>query len=113
MTYMPNEYINSNYKYKLNNDYYTIITNNNCYTQYNSTYCDCYSVYPKLDYLVSEVSSCNATNVTSYVDSSHFTNDIYYRIDFSNILIMFLIMSIFIVYIPLKLFSKIFRKGVL
>lgn len=39
------------------------------------------------------------------------TNDFYYRTDFDSILIMFLIMSIFIIYIPLKIFSKIFKKG--
>lgn len=112
MTYLPYDYINSNYKYQLNNDYFRVITNENCYTQYNSTYCDCFNVYPRLDYLASEKTSCNI-NVSNYVNSSSFTDNFYYRIDFTNILIMFTIMSIFIVYLPIKLFSKIFRKGVL
>lgn len=111
-TYLPTEYINSNYKYRLNSDYFTIITNNNCYTQYSSTYCDCFNIYPKLDYIVSEPTSCNI-NVSSFTSSSSFTDNYYYRIDFPDILLMFLIMSIFIIYIPLKIFSKIFRKGVL
>lgn len=113
MTYLPTEYINSNFKYRLNNDYITIITNNNCYTQYSSTYCDCYNIFPKLDYMVSEKTSCNSTNISNYVDSSHFTDNYYYRVDFVNILLMFTIMSIFIIYIPIKIVSKIFRKGVL
>ena len=112
MTYLPTQYINNNYKYRLNGDYYTIITDQNCYTQYSTTYCDCYNIYPKLDYIVSESTSCNY-NVTNYTTSSSFTDNFYYRVDFSNILVMFLIMSIFIIFIPIKIFSKIFRKGVL
>lgn len=112
MTYLPHDYINSNYKYQLNNDYFRVITNENCYTNYNNTYCDCFNVYPKLDYLASEITSCNI-NVSNYVNSSSFTDNFYYRIDFTNILIMFTIMSIFIIYLPIKIFSKIFRKGVL
>ena len=40
--YIPQEYNNENYQYKINNNNILIITNNNCYTQYSSTYCDCY-----------------------------------------------------------------------
>lgn len=112
MTYLPAEYINTNYKYRLQGDYYTIITNRNCYTQYSTTYCDCYNIYPKLDYIVSESTSCNY-NPNSYTTSTSFTDNFYYRIDFASILLMFLIMSIFIIYLPLKVFSKIFRKGVI
>lgn len=110
MTYLPSEYININYKYRINGDYYTIITNKNCYTQYSTQYCDCYNIYPKLDYVLSESTSCNS-NPTTYINSDKFTDNYYYRIDFPNILVMFVIMCIFIFYIPLKLFSKIFRKG--
>lgn len=113
MTYLPTDSINSNYKYTINNDYIRVYTDNNCYTQYNSTYCDCYYIYPKIDYLQSETTSCNVSNVSNVVSHTNFTDNFYYRIDFHNILIMFLIMSIFIIYIPIKIFSKIFRKGVL
>lgn len=112
MTYLPTEYINSNFKYRLQGDYYTIITNHNCYTQYSTTYCDCYNIYPKLDYIISETMTCN-NNPSSYVTSSSFTDNFYYRVDFPSILFMFLIMSIFIIYLPLKVFSKVFRKGVI
>lgn len=113
MTYLPTEYINSNYKYTANNDYIRVYTNNNCYNQYSSQYCDCYYIYPKIDYLVSEKSSCNVSNLTNTISYEKFTDNYYYRIDFTNILIMFFIMSFFIFYIPIKLVSKIFRKGVL
>lgn len=111
MTYLPSAYINSNYKYTANNDYIRVYTNNNCYNQYNSTYCDCLYIYPKLDYLVSETSSCNLSSLNNTISYSNFTDNYYYRIDFVNILLMFFIMSIFIIYIPLKIFSKLFRKG--
>lgn len=50
-------------------------------------------------------------NTPNCVSHNQFTTDFYYRIDFPNILIMLLIMSIFIIYIPLKIFSKLFKKG--
>ena len=112
MTYLPTEYINSNYKYTSNGESIRIYTNNNCYQNYNSTYCDCIYVYPNLDYLTSEISSCNVSSLSNTISYSTFTDNFYYRIDFVNILIMFTIMAFFIIVIPLKIFSKIFRKGV-
>lgn len=109
MTYLPTEYINSNYKYTISNGVIRVITNNNCYQNYNSTYCDCYDVYINNDYLVSNSTSCNNTPAT-YVSSNTFTDDFYYRVDFDKILIIFLIMSIFIVLIPLKVFSRLFGR---
>ena len=47
------------------------------------------------------------------LDSDVITNDFYYRLDMPNILLMFLIINIFGVFIPIKIFSKIFKKGVL
>lgn len=41
------------------------------------------------------------------------TNDFWYRQDLSSILIIFLIINIFGIYIPIKIFSKLFRKGAL
>ena len=38
------------------------------------------------------------------------TNDFHYRNDFDSILIIFFIMSIFCFYIPLKVFSRLFRR---
>lgn len=44
------------------------------------------------------------------LESSIITNDIYYRRDLSDILTVFLIMSIFIFYIPIKVFLRLFRR---
>lgn len=47
------------------------------------------------------------------LDSDVITNDFYYRLDMPNILLMFLIINIFGIFIPIKIFSKIFKKGCL
>lgn len=39
------------------------------------------------------------------------TSDVFYRNDIDKILIIFLIMCIFNFYIPIKIFSKLFKKG--
>ena len=53
------------------------------------------------------------TTLPVCLDNTLITNNFYYRVDFYKILIMFTIMSIFIIYIPVKVFSKIFKRGVL
>lgn len=42
--------------------------------------------------------------------SSVITDNVYYRNDLSDILIIFLIMSIFCFYIPIKIFTRMFRR---
>lgn len=44
------------------------------------------------------------------LDSDLITHDYYYRIDFMNICIIFLIFALFIVYLPYKLFSRLFGR---
>ena len=44
------------------------------------------------------------------LSTSIITNDIYYRRDIADILTVFLIMSIFIFYIPLKVCLRLFRR---
>ena len=45
---------------------------------------------------------CLSTNII--------TNDYYYRVDLSNIMIIFFVMFVFIVYIPIKVFSRLFGR---
>lgn len=45
--------------------------------------------------------------------SDSITNDYYYRNDFPDILLIFIIFAIIGIYLPFKLISRIFRKGVL
>ena len=49
--------------------------------------------------------------IPTCIDSDLITEDVYYRNDLDSILIVFLILSIFCVFIPLKLLSKLFKRG--
>lgn len=55
----------------------------------------------------------NYTTLPICLSNDIITNDFYYRTDFDSILVMFLIMSIFIIYIPIKIVSKLFKRGAL
>lgn len=44
------------------------------------------------------------------INQEDLTTNFYYRVDFYKILIIFLILAIFIIYLPLKLISKIFKR---
>lgn len=44
------------------------------------------------------------------LSSSYITTDYYYRIDFYKILIMFLIITIFGIWLPIKIFSRFWRR---
>lgn len=50
------------------------------------------------------------TTLPTCLNNDVLTNEIYYRNDFDKILVIFLIMSIFCIFIPLKIFSKLFKK---
>ena len=105
MYYLPSNLINQNYKYSINNYYYTVRTNNNCYTNYNTTYCDCYDVYFNNDYLTTNAYSCNY-NTTTNVDYSNFSSEFWYKNNIQDSFFIFLILAIFIIYIPYRIFCK-------
>lgn len=50
------------------------------------------------------------TTLPTCLESSVLTDSPYYRNDFDSILIIFLIMCIFCFYIPLKVFTRLFRR---
>lgn len=52
----------------------------------------------------------NYSTIPTCLDKSVITDSVYYRNDFDSILIIFLIMSIFIFYIPIKVFLRFFRR---
>lgn len=110
LIFLPGELINSNYKYTLSDGVIRVITNNNCYNNYNTTYCDCYDVYLNNDYMVSNVINCN-NNPTNYVTSVRFTDDYYYRKDLSDILLSFFIILLICFGIPLFIVSRFYKKG--
>lgn len=108
--FIPGELIDNDYKYTISDGIIRVITNNNCYTNYNTTYCDCYDVFINNDYMVSNSISCNY-NPTNYVTSLRFTNDIFYRKDLNDILLSFFIILLFSFGIPFALITHFFKKG--
>lgn len=50
------------------------------------------------------------TILPSCLDDSVISSNVYYRNDFDKILIIFLILSIFCFYIPIKIFLRFFRR---
>lgn len=52
----------------------------------------------------------NYATIPICLSSSNITTDFYYRNDFTDILVMFSIFCLFGIYIPLKVFTRIFRR---
>lgn len=101
--YIPQEYVNENNKYTIDNDTITIITNQNCYNQYNTTYCDCIRYNIKYN-LISETYSCNRNPSNFIIRNEYITSNVNdsYRItnDYKNdYIIMFGTMIIVILVI--------------
>ena len=71
--------------------------------------------YIRSDYIYKDGSGTwsNYSTLPTCIDDSLISNNYWYRTDISNILIMFLIINIFGIFLPIKIFSRIFRKGVL
>lgn len=108
--YMPSNMINSNWSYEVNaDDYYVIHTNNNCYYNYNTQYCDCYKVYPTIDYLTTNAFACYNGSYAS-INYNDLTDDYWYRIDIDKSLFIFLILFIFIILIPFKILGRWFGR---
>lgn len=75
--YIPYDYLNTSYNYYFNGDYINIITPNDCYTQYNSTYCSCY-MYNRDNNVVSESYSCNTNSNLPKISYDSLSTDINY-----------------------------------
>lgn len=106
--YLPSDFINSNYIYSIQDDYITINKRTNCYTQYNSTYCDCLRVYPSFNYLSSDTYSCS-TSMNYTINSSKFTSNVFDSPNFYQLFIIYFIIIFIFSYI-LKLLYNVFRK---
>lgn len=80
---------------------------------YNSTvnYTDYYVNSHYLEKVGQQTWGNYNTTLPTCMDKNLITNNFYYRNDFDSILIIFLIMSIFCFYIPLKIFSRLFKRG--
>lgn len=107
--YVPEDYIEDNNRYTINNQTLTIITNNNCYNQYNTTYCDCRDY--NIEYnIITETYQCNRNQSNRIVASEYITSDINDSIKITNDYVkdygMILIMIIGVI-----LFVQLFKKN--
>lgn len=75
--YLPNGYINNNWYYRYNGDYVIITTDQQCYTQYNTTYCNCIEYNWKTN-VMENMYQCNRTNASNQIPYANLTNDINY-----------------------------------
>ena len=107
--YLPSEYINSNYRYSINNYYYTIRTNKNCYTQYSTTYCDCYDIYYSANYISTNAYQCNI-NTTTNLAYNNFTDNFLYRYDFDKIIVIFMAIVVLCYFLAFKPISRLFGR---
>ena len=99
--YLPTEYVNKSCKVVY--DGYIRVYDNTNYNSWND-------VYYKYDYYVRQGSSnYSQTNVVC-VNINVYTDDVFYRYDFSSILIMLFIMLIICLYFPYKVVSRILGK---
>ena len=106
MNYLPSEYIDSDYSYYFNGIYYVVKTDNNC----NNDVCDCYSIFPDNNYLISNVYTCSSLDGQFEINYELFTSDKWYRNDLQNTLLVFLVMFIFMIYLPYKIMSRLFGR---
>ena len=105
MIYVPIENLDNVCIKKLDTNilrYYktTNINQDNDYIDYNSA--NHYNTYEGKEYL---------DTIPTCIDRQDLTNDIYYRNDLAHILILFIIFSFVIFYIPYKIFLRFYRKG--
>lgn len=99
--YLPTEYVNKSCKV-VNNDYIRVFDNNS-YTSWTDVY------FKNGYYLKAGYSQYGQNNVAC--DSLNtFTDNIFYRYDTSDSLIIFFIISLVCFYFPFKIFSRAFGR---
>lgn len=101
-------------------------TNYACYVVINSDTIRAYSQIPRVNttssyrdyylnsnYIYQDGTQTwgNYSTLPVCLNKNNITNDFYYRNDFDSILIIFVVIVIFGILLPLKIFSKIFKKG--
>lgn len=100
-------------------------TNNNCIVVRDSNTIRVYERQPQynqdinyVDYYVNSSYLFNRgtqnfgqySNLPTCRNHNEFTNEVFYRNDFSDICIIFTVLCIFVFLIPLKVFSRLFRR---
>lgn len=92
----------------MHNDYIRAYERNPAYNT-NINYTDYY--FKNNYYSLSGIQQFNNySTIPTCIDSNLLTDVIYYRYDFDKILIIFLIMTIIIIYLPIKILFRFFRR---
>lgn len=98
--YLPTEYINN----------CNVVNNGYIRSYTNATRTEWTDIYINQDYMLKEGSNQYGANVVCD-NLNEYTDSIYYRTDFSDILIGFSILCIFIILIPLTIFKTLFKRS--
>ena len=110
--YIPQAYNSPYWTYTISGNEITIITNQNCYQNYNSTYCDCYR-YNEQYNIITESYSCNSNASNYVINHNNISSDINdsYRItrEYANNNII-LLLSIILAFIVVIVFKKNSRR---
>lgn len=104
MFYVPSQFINDNnlYSYNSVNNKLTV------YEECENNQCVCTDIFPDFDYNVSQSYTCNVSHETLL--NSIPTDNYYYRKDFWSILVIFIVFCFIIIYCPLKILFRFFRR---
>lgn len=81
--YIPDGYINNNWYYRYSGDYVIITTDQQCYQQYNTTYCNCIEYNWKTN-VMENIYQCNRTNSYNQIPITSLTTDINYSEHITN-----------------------------
>ena len=101
--YLPSQYLNKPC-YQINNGYIRVFETT--HTNYNNTV---YDIYINQDYMVK--TSTASYNSNTYCERANtFTDEVYYRTDFSQILLIFVLLCVICFGAPLKIFLRLFRR---
>lgn len=107
--YLPSNLINNNYTYSILQNYIQVKTNQNCRTQYTSTYCDCFNIYYNNNYATSDLYECNISQNVN-VSRETFTND-FWQSPYLYQSMVSLIPILFLIYITFRFTILQFRKA--
>lgn len=101
--YLPTEYLNKSC-YQVNANYIRVFE-----TTHNNSSNTVYDIYINQDYQVRQ-GTANYSSSTVCDRINTYTDEIYYRTDMPQILLMFIIFCMIMFILPLKVFLRMFRR---
>lgn len=110
MTYLPKIDIQNCIVVDNLNNGYIRVYDRTPYANSNIHYID---YFIDKDYITREgtQSFSNYNYTVNCQNHDNYTTDFYYRVDLDRILVIFIVIAIFGIYLPLKIFSKMFKRG--